>query len=208
MGNQDANLRDLSMARKRADKVYITDIAIQKVPFVRYKCIPEEEYETLHGVAQDVLRISKIMNDSNEVAIVYSLESERLIREGKEFMGVSMGDEYSVNPTESTTAYHIVNSTLDCAVLCFHNHPNLSKLSLDDIKFFLRNESVKLLAAVTNLGAVSYVVKTDRFDWNAARDVFNEAVTLQHEAHNLKGLQDAAEYFLRNCHKANIVYEY
>lgn len=76
------------------------------------------------------------------------------------------------------------------------------------IKFFLRNESVRLLAAVTNLGAISYVVKTEHFDWDVARDVFNEAVSKQHEAKNLKGLQEAAEYFLKNCHKANIVYEY
>lgn len=208
MANEKRMLADLSMARKRAEKVYITDIAIEKVPYVRYKCIPESEYDTLHTIAQDVLRISKERNNSNEVAIVYSLESERLVREGREFIGVSIGDEVSVNPTESTTAYHIVHSTLDCAVICFHNHPNLSKLSLDDIKFFLRNESVKLLAAVTNLGAVSYIVKTERYDWNKARNLFTEAVIKQHEAHNLKELQDAAEYFLKNCYKANIIYEY
>lgn len=208
MSVEELQLADLSMARKRADKVFITDIAIDKVPYVRYKCIPEKEYETLQNIAKDVLRISKERNDSNEVAIVYSLESQRLIAEGRAFMGVSMGDEYSVDPTESPNAYHLVHGSIDCVVLCFHNHPNLSKLSLDDIKFFLRNESVRLLAAVTNLGAISYVVKTEHFDWDVARDVFNEAVSKQHEAKNLKGLQEAAEYFLKNCHKANIVYEY
>lgn len=206
--NSIEQLKNLSMSKERKEKVYISDIAIEKVPYIEYREIPMEEYGPLQNIAKDVLRISKEKNDSNEVAIIYSLEHKKLIEKGKEYLGVSLGDEVSVNPIESPTAYHLVKSTIECVAICFHNHPNLSKLSLEDVKFFLRNESIKLMAVVTNLGAISYIVKTDRFDWNIAVDLFEEAVEKERLANNLKGLQEAAEYFLNNCHKARIIYSY
>jgi len=90
-----------------------------------------------------------------------------------------------------------------------HNHPNLSKISLDDLKFFLRNESVKMLAAVTNLGSIFYIVKTEKFDWDKAAELLNEAISMHNiNPGNIKNAQDAANYFLNNCYKANIIYKY
>lgn len=102
----------------------------------------------------------------------------------------------------------MVKHSLRCVVVCMHNHPNLSKLSLDDIKFFLRNESVKLLAVVTNLGSISYIVKPDNFDWNVAVDIYNESVSIHNlKPNDLKQAQNAADFFLRRCKKANIIYD-
>ena len=67
------------MARKRDHKILITDEAIKKVPFIAYREISEKEYPVLQELARDVLRISKEQNHSNEVAITYSLESEKLL---------------------------------------------------------------------------------------------------------------------------------
>lgn len=52
----------------------ITDEAINKVPRVQYKEIPETEYDNLRELARQVLQISKDENDSNEVAVTYSLQ--------------------------------------------------------------------------------------------------------------------------------------
>lgn len=38
------DLESLEMAKKRNCKIAITNEAIEKVPFIRYKEIPEEEY--------------------------------------------------------------------------------------------------------------------------------------------------------------------
>ncbi len=42
------NDKELKQAKKRTEKIYITDIAIQKVPYIRYKNFPAVrlEYET------------------------------------------------------------------------------------------------------------------------------------------------------------------
>lgn len=71
----------------------ITDEAIEKVPLVKYKEIPETEYLMLQELAKEVLIISQNDNDSNEVALTYSLDYRNLIAEGKEFMGVALGDD-------------------------------------------------------------------------------------------------------------------
>ena len=55
-----SNLNDLEMAKKRNHKIMITDEAINKVPRVQYKEIPETEYDNLLELARQVLQISKM----------------------------------------------------------------------------------------------------------------------------------------------------
>lgn len=90
-------INELEMPKKRDRKIMITNEAIEKVPFVKYKEIPESEYLILQELAKEVLAISKNDNNSNEVALTYSLDYRNLISEGKEFIGVALGDEHSIH---------------------------------------------------------------------------------------------------------------
>ena len=85
------NLNDLEMAKKRDYKIMITDEAINKVPRVQYKEIPETEYDNLRELARQVLQISKDENDSNEVAVTYSLESAQLIEKANAILELHWG---------------------------------------------------------------------------------------------------------------------
>ena len=69
----------------------ITDEAINKVPRVQYKEIPETEYDNLRELARQVLQISKDENASNEVAITYSLESAQLIEKANAILELHWG---------------------------------------------------------------------------------------------------------------------
>lgn len=80
--------------------------------------------------------ISKNDNDSNEVALTYSFDYRNLLAEGKEFMGVALGDEYSIDLCMNTVAYYLITTSIQCVVIVFHNHPSLSKFLLEDVKFF------------------------------------------------------------------------
>ena len=80
-------LNDLEMAKKRDHKIMITDEAINKVPRIQYRDIPECEYDNLWDLVKNVLKISKDENDSNEVAITYSLDSAKLIEQGERYIG-------------------------------------------------------------------------------------------------------------------------
>ena len=204
--NKD-NLKDLEMAKKRNHKIMITDEAIKKVPRIQYKNIPESEYDIIQELAKNVLQISKDKNNSNEVAITYSMDSMERIQKGEEYIGVALGSEHTVDPLSSTTAYHLVASAKDCIVIVLHNHPSLSDFSLSDIQFLLQYASVKMMVAVTNLGSISYLAKGKKYAFDKSVALFNEAVNSNNEAKDLKGLQKAADHFLKNCYLVGIDYD-
>lgn len=205
--NSKENIRDLEMAKKRDHKITITDEAIGKVPRIQYKNIPESEYNTIQELAKNVLRISKNENNSNEVAITYSMDSTERIQNGEEYIGVALGSEHEVDPISNTTAYHLVSSAKECIVIVLHNHPSLSDFSLSDVQFLLRYASIKMMVVVTNLGSISYLVKRNGYKYEKAVELFNEAVSSNNEARDLKSLQKAADYFLKNCYMAGIDYD-
>lgn len=119
---------------------------------------------------------------------------------------MALGDEHEVGPISNTTAYHLVLSAKECIVIILHNHPSLSDFSLPDVQFLIQYAGVKMMVVVTNLGSISYLVKGKRFNYEKAVGLFNEAVSMNNETKDLKGLQKAADYFLRNCHSAGIEY--
>lgn len=199
-------MQDLEMAKKRDHKIQITNEAIEKVPRIRYHEIPEDEYDTLQDIAKSVLSISKEENDSNEVAITYKLGAYQEVQDGEEYLGVSLGNEHEVDPISNATAYHLVKSSISCVVVVFHNHPSLSDFSLSDVQFLLSYGSVKMMVVVTNLGSITYLVKTGKYDYEKAVTLLNRAISMNNEAKNLKDLQKAADYFLKNCGKVGIFY--
>lgn len=158
-------------------------------------------------MAKNVLKISKDENDSNEVAITYSLDSAKLIEQGERYIGIALGAEHDVDPLSDSTSYHLICTSRDCVVIVLHNHPSLSAFSLSDIQFLLRYETVKMMVVVTNLGSVTYLVKNGKYDFEKAVILLNEAVDLNNKAKNIKDLQDAADYFLKNCYNVGINYE-
>ena len=173
-------LDSLEMSKKRDRKVMITEEAIRKVPYVLYREIPEQEYDIIQSLAKRVLEFARERNDSNEVAITYSYDPAMILA----------GEE-----------------SQECAVVSLHNHPSLSLVSLMDIRFFLRYHSIKLLVIVTNMGSVSYLVKSSKYEYAAAIDFVNDVITMHNIADNIKGYQKAVQYFLSNCYKVGIIYE-
>lgn len=193
-------LDSLEMAKKRNKKVEITEEAIQKVPYIRYRNVPEQEYDIIQSLAKRVLELSRERNDSNEVAITYSYDPDMILA-GEELVGVHFGNEHSVDPLADPQTFHLIMKSQECAVVSLHNHPSLSLVSLMDIRFFLRYHSIKLLVIVTNLGNVSYLVKSRKYDYASAIDFVNGVIAMHNEADNIRGYQKAVQYFLSNCHK-------
>lgn len=138
------SLNDLEMAKKRDHKIIITDEAINKVPRVQYKEIPETEYDNLWELARQVLQISKDENASNEVAITYSLESAQLIEKGERYLGIALGAEHDVDPLSDSTSYHLIRVSRDCVVLVLHNHPSLSAFPCQISSFCLDMRQLNL----------------------------------------------------------------
>lgn len=64
-----------------------------------------------------------------------------------------------------------------------------------------------MMVVVTNLGSISYLVKNKKYNFRNAVNLFNQAVDKNNEAKNLKDLQNAADYFLKNCYNVGIDYD-
>jgi hypothetical protein len=100
-----------------------------------------------------------------------------------------------------------INGALQCVVVVLHNHPSMSKLSLQDISFLLMYRSMKMIIAVTNYGSVYYLVKTHNYDVEKAKELYKEAYRQYTKAENLKGYQEATDYFLNNCYQAGLLHD-
>ena len=177
-----------------------------KVPFVRYREIPEDEYEIIYQLVKQVLKLSKDENNSDEVAITYSIDAEKALA-NENVVGIQFGDEHSVNPLADALTYHLIMSSRECMVVSMHNHPSLSLISATDIRFFLQYGSIRLLIVVTNLGSISYMVKGKNFDYNKSVVLLNETIQRYNAASDLKGYQEATKFFISNCYQAGIIYE-
>ena len=141
------------------------------------------------------------------MAITYSLDSVKLIEQGERYIGIALGSEHDVDPLSDTTAYHLISSIEECVVIVLHNHPSLSDFSLTDVQFLLRYDNVKMMVVITNLGSISYLVKNKKYNLKEAIILFNESVDKNNEAENLKDLQNAANYFLKNSYMVGIDYD-
>ena len=86
-------------------------------------------------------------------------------REKLEFV---KGDQISVNVEADAASYHWLRSKPEKSVMLCHNHPGQSYYSMNDIRFFLIEESVGALSIVTNQGKVWSISKTDKFERDTA----------------------------------------
>ena len=64
-----------------------------------------------------------------------------------------------------------------------------------------------MMVVMTKLGNISYIVKSSNYNRKEAVEIAKEALTVERKAENIKGYQEAAKYFLKNCYKAGIIYE-
>ena len=201
-GNELSELQ----SNKRDHKIEITDVAISKVPLVRYKEIPESHYRPLQEVAKMVLETARDDNDCNEVAYIYSLDGANLRNDQGEYLAVSLGDEHSVYPESDTDSMHLLRTAGDCILVLVHNHPSLSKISLQDISFMLRYETVKMVVVVTNRGSINYVVKSGKFNWDKASDMMIAYGNEYLKNDDLKHRQKVTDDFLSHCHECGFLY--
>ncbi len=204
MGSDE--LYDLE-ANKRDHKIEITDIAISKVPYIQYREIPAEHYESLQEIARMVLETARNENDCNEVVFAYSLDGIELRDKDGEYLAVAFGDEHSVSPESDTDIFHLLRTAKDCVLVLIHNHPNLSKISLQDISYLLKYETIKMIVVVTNMGSINYVVKSGKFDWDKAAEMFEKAGREFLKKDDLKHRQKITDDFLAHCHECGLIFE-
>ncbi len=196
------NSESLGMAKKRDKKVYITDIAINKVPLVQYNGFTDNQNQLMQKLAQEVLTVSKEQNDSNEVAITCDLGADNPL----EVYGVSFGTEHEVDVRADTLSNHILVSQKSVAVVVLHNHPSTQTFSIQDIRFFIEFSVLEVMVVVSNQGTIHYLRREENYNLKKAAALFNECVENLEKDSPLTEVYLASLSFLAKSSEAGIYY--
>lgn len=189
-------------AKKREKKVFITDIAIDKVPVIQYRGLSDMENDALYQLAKLVLLTSQTENNSNEVAITCTLDADNPL----EGIGISFGNEHEVDICADTASNHLILSAKRCAVVVLHNHPSTQTLSIEDVRFFLHFESIKIMVVVTNQGTVHYLCKDKGYDYFASVELYKECIAGLTSKSKVQEYYMAGLTFLARCSEVGLFY--
>lgn len=195
-------MSDLEQAKRRNRKVYITDIAIEKVPYIAYRGFDESKCKIMQELAKNVLLLSKEENDSNEVAITCDLG----IEDPLEHFGISLGSEHEVDILADTLSNHIIVSQKSVAVVVLHNHPSTQTFSLQDIQFFLQYPMLEVIVVVSNQGTVHYMMRENGYDYRKAFALFKECISALKPDSPIMEQYFASLSFLAKCSEVGLYY--
>ena len=77
---------------------------------------------------------------------------------------------------------------------------------MQDVRFLLEYNSIKLLVVITNKGKLSYLVKTSKYNKNNLIKLFNKSVLEYNNAKNIKDRLSASKMFLKKCKVSGLTY--
>ncbi|EKN67484.1 minor capsid protein [Schinkia azotoformans] len=146
--------QSLKQAKNIGSKHLITDQAIEKVPYIEIPGYSEKENRSIQLMHQDLLRLAKEQNNSDEVM---------MIKPKTGAVVTVLGDNDEVDPSKDHNATLLIKNSGDSILTVMHNHPGLSGFSLNDLRFFITNDSVKTLTIITNLGQVKFLTKANKY---------------------------------------------
>lgn len=193
--------KQLGQTKKRDKKVYITDIAIEKVPYIEYKGMDEEQNKVIQRLAKLVLRLSKDRNDSNEVAITWDMCGENINK-----YGIAYGTVNEVDVEADTYSYHLLHSASGVVLVLLHNHPSTRTFSLDDISYMMIFQAIEYMIVVSNQGTIHYLKKEKDYSVKNAKILYNECVKQNKNAVTIEGKYVTALEFLKRCGEAGLYY--
>lgn len=197
-------VNDLEMAKNHFEKINITNVAIEKVPFIKYDGLTEKQCLVIQALAKEVLLISKEENDCNEVAITYKLVDD-CVEEEPDY-GVALGDEHSVELEADPYSNHLLQTTREVAIVILHNHPSPQSLSYDDLSTFILYRNIKMIIAVTNQGAVHYIIKGKNYDFGEARKLMVEYAKLIENAETNEVSYKLTKKLIKEFKQMGIIY--
>lgn len=187
----------LEQAKKRDHKIYITDIAINKVPLAKIDGFTEEQNIKLQQKHKELLKISQTENNSNEVASVFGLDfSENEIQ---------MGNENCVKLSSNPIICDMILRSEEKTVFVAHNHPSTQKFSYSDFAVILSNDSVLGISVVTNTGEVHILSKNAEYSYNKSIELLRK---IKNDNKTEKGFDDkkVVDEFLKYSKNVGLKY--
>lgn len=125
----------------------ITDERIDKIPFVKFDTLSNEDSKKLQQAGKELLTYMKDDTLGREGLITFDLSMKEIDRHKGDVKKLSVS---------------IPRYDEDCIVI--HNHPSGLIFSPKDLETFSFNDEIRILGAIGNNGNVYYIEKTENFD--------------------------------------------
>lgn len=152
----------LEQAKKRDKKIFVTDVAIDKVTKSKVKLLSSEHNSKIDAIHKELLTVSKNENNSDEVAILFELNSSKKFSQ--------MGTEHVVNIFDNPMAYSLAKNGEANSLFLAHNHPSTQSFSYADIGVLMYVDSLAGMSVVSNTGDVHILFKSRKFNYKGAYD--------------------------------------
>lgn len=187
---------ELNQAKKRDNKKYITDVAIDKVSLVQVEAVSDDFSNEILEMHKSILRISQKDNNSDEVLCLYSVTQNGAV--------YVKGDTFHVDPSNNQEAYGMFVRAHRNDLWYLHNHPSTNKFSMADIQTFVRYSQIGGMSVVTNQGEIYIIYKTEKYDYNKIARIFTDSVMSYKQENSTH--DDAVNMFLKKCAKGGVCY--
>ena len=189
-------VKELEQAKKRDHKIYVTDIAIEKVDKICLSDFTEEQASVMQHKHKELLKYAKENNNSNEVLLINDVN----------FTGevVVKGTEFVCSPGDNPFAVSVVAHAEKYSLIYMHNHPSTNSFSISDIDTFVTESAIKTMSVVTNQGEVYILNKLSDYNYNKTRmllyEIFHSFGTQAVEN------REFVNKFLKRCNEGGIEY--
>ena len=160
-------MSDLEQAKKRDRKIFITDVAINKVDLVKPKDFSDTQASLMKSKHKELLSVAKNQNDSDEVLFIENLDFNNEVR--------ILGDEFVVSPGKNPFAVSVIANAKRQSLVYLHNHPSTNTFSVGDIDTFVCERAIKAISVVTNQGEVYILNKLDNYSFDGTRETLNKS---------------------------------
>ena len=193
---ESEGVKGLEQAKKRDHKIFITDVAIDKITKSKVKILSIDQNARIDAIHKELLTVSKNKNNSDEVAFLFGLNSSDKFSQ--------MGKEHVVNIFDNPLAYSLAKNGRANTLFLAHNHPSTQIFSYADIGVFMHVDSIAGMSVVSNTGDVHILFKTSRFDYNGAYDALT-AIKNSFGGYSAKHDLDIVKAFLKVSSKYGIM---
>lgn len=186
----------MEQAKKRDHKIFITDIAIEKVGTAKLSDFTDEQVNNMQIKHKELLKVAKEANDSNEVLFINDLGFKSEVK--------ILGDEFVVSPGKNPFAVSIISNAERQSLIYMHNHPSTNIFSVGDIDTFVCERAIKTMSVVTNQGEVYILNKLSNYNFAGTRNLLKDIYNGFPE-----GEIDDKEFvahFLKRCSEGGIEY--
>ena len=188
-------VKELEQAKKRDHKIYVTDVAIDKVDKVILSDFTENQISAMQRKHKELLKIAKDKNDSNEVLFIDDLDFKSEVS--------VLGGEFKVSPAENPFAVSVISNAERQSLIYLHNHPSTNNFSVGDIDTFVCERAIKAISVVTNQGEVYVLNKTAAYNYNNIRALLNDIYkSFDDEIDNKAFVSE----FLKRCKEGGVEY--